>query len=150
MSDQYPPPSSESVRRRMSRTKSTETRPERRLRSALHRRGARYRLQQSLLENRRFKADVVFSKPRVVVFIDGCFWHSCPKHASSPKANADWWEAKLQRNRDRDAWANSALVDAGWTVVRVWEHADVEAAADRILEILGAEPRIAQVVQVDL
>jgi DNA mismatch endonuclease (patch repair protein) len=70
------------------------------------------------------------------VFVDGCFWHSCPVHASWPKANADWWKAKLEANRSRDRDTDAKMIEAGWTVVRVWEHEDSTAAAHRVAEAL--------------
>ncbi len=69
------------------------------------------------------KPDFVFRRERVAVFVDGCFWHGCPKpkHAPLPKNNADWWATKLSRNKARDLLANRTLRKAGWTVLRVWE-----------------------------
>lgn len=81
---------------------------------------------------RRRRVDIVFSTARLAVFVDGCFWHSCPLHGSMPKNNADWWQQKLEANRRRDGDADSSLVANGWSVFRVWEHEDVRAAADRI------------------
>lgn len=80
----------------------------------------------------RSRADIVFGPSRVAVFVDGCFWHSCPEHSSIPKNNREWWVAKLAANTERDERVNTALVDAGWVVVRVWEHEEMEVAAERI------------------
>jgi DNA mismatch endonuclease (patch repair protein) len=74
----------------------------------------------------------------VAVYVDGCFWHSCPLHATKPAANAEWWEAKLSRNRARDRATDKALLDAGWAVVRVWEHEDPILAADRVEALVAA------------
>jgi len=80
---------------------------------------------------------VVFPRQRVAVFVDGCFWHRCPEHGTSPRANNDYWTAKLDRNVARDRRNNEALVAAGWTVLRVWEHEDPVDAASRIAETLA-------------
>jgi DNA mismatch endonuclease (patch repair protein) len=84
----------------------------------------------------RREADVVFPKARVAVFVDGCFWHGCPDHASWPKANAPWWRAKIEANRRRDADTDARLSRAGWKVVRVWTHDDPQAKAAEIAEIV--------------
>jgi DNA mismatch endonuclease (patch repair protein) len=125
-------PSSPSVSRRMSAAARAHTAPERALRSALHRRGLRFRIQCPLPFDRRRKADISFPRETVAVFVDGCFWHSCPEHATHPKANADFWRVKLERNRERDADTDRRLADAGWSVIRIWEHEDPETAADRV------------------
>jgi DNA mismatch endonuclease (patch repair protein) len=80
----------------------------------------------------RTKADLVFLGPRVAVYIDGCFWHGCPEHATWPKNNREFWKSKIEENVARDRRVDTALEDAGWRVVRVWEHEDPEDAADRI------------------
>ena len=123
----------------MSRTRSRGTAPELALRSALHRRGLRFRVQTPLDFDRRRRADIVFPRERVAIFVDGCFWHSCPDHATFPKANAAFWEQKLATNRARDEDTNRRLRAAGWHVVRFWEHEDpLEAAVevDRTLKRL--------------
>lgn len=84
----------------------------------------------------RRRADVVFGPARVAVFVDGCFWHGCPSHASWPKNNADFWREKIETNQRRDRDTDRRLAEAGWVVVRVWEHEDLEAAADRVERIL--------------
>lgn len=113
----------------MSRQLSRDTVPERVLRSRLHARGLRFRLHRRVLPGVRREVDIVFPTARVAVFIDGCFWHGCPQHASWPKSNATWWRDKLERNRRRDADTDEKLKRAGWTVLRFWEHEDPEAAA---------------------
>jgi DNA mismatch endonuclease (patch repair protein) len=75
---------------------------------------------------------------RVAVFVDGCFWHGCPQHCRMPTRNRSYWEAKIGRNRERDATISAALIQGGWTVVRVWEHEPVTAAAARIGAALSA------------
>jgi DNA mismatch endonuclease (patch repair protein) len=83
-------------------------------------------------------ADVVFRRAQVAVYVDGCFWHGCPVHATWPKANADWWKDKLQSNQRRDASTDRALADAGWVAVRVWEHEDACDVAQRVDALVRA------------
>ena len=80
----------------------------------------------------RTRPDIVFTGARVAVFVDGCFWHRCPEHGSSPKTNAGWWRLKLDNNVKRDRTTDAALAEAGWTVIRIWEHEDASTAADRV------------------
>lgn len=127
-----PKPSSVEARNRMRANRSRDTTPETELRSLLHRRGLRFRVDVSPIPGVRRRADVVFPRARVAVFVDGCFWHGCPLHATWPKANADFWREKIETNRRRDEDTNRKFAEAGWTVVRVWEHEDVEAASLRI------------------
>ncbi|MGW1193989.1 very short patch repair endonuclease [Streptomyces sp. NPDC002559] len=127
-----------SVRAVMSANKGKDTKPELMLRSALHRRGMRYRVGVRPLPALRRTADVVFPKAKVAVFVDGCFWHGCPEHYRPAKRRGQKWEDKIQANRDRDAATNLALKEAGWTVVRIWEHEDLDEAADRVKEIVTA------------
>lgn len=103
----------------MSRVKGKNSAAERALRSALHARGLRFRL------HRRVDgviADIVFSSSRVLVFVDGCFWHGCPRHATFPKSNTTYWLPKLAGNKERDKRQSGRLRRAGWRVIRVWEH----------------------------
>ena len=109
-----------------------DTRPELALRQELHRRGHRYRVHVTPLPGVRCKPDLVFGKARVAVFVHGCFWHRCPTHATTPKANAGFWQNKFDANVARDRRNQQALRAAGWTVVVVWEHDDPDEAADRI------------------
>jgi DNA mismatch endonuclease, patch repair protein len=114
----------------MSRLGRRDTLPELAIRSELHRRGLRFRVDRAPLPGLRSRADIVFGPARVAVYVDGCFWHSCPEHGTMPKANAEWWERKLKRNQERDIETDRALREHGWEVVRIWEHEDpVEAAA---------------------
>ena len=94
--------------------------------------GYRYRVDMAPLPGLRRKADLVFTRRRVAVFVDGCFWHRCPEHATLPAANRDWWEAKLARNVERDTETNRLLTEAGWTVLRVWECEPPDIAAQRV------------------
>ncbi|WP_374228700.1 very short patch repair endonuclease [Pseudonocardia sp. ICBG162] len=136
------PPSSPDVSRRMSAQARTGTSPEMALRRELHRRGRRFRVEFRFDIDglRRRRADLVFTRRRVAVFVDGCFWHRCPRHATSPKSNGSWWAAKLATNVARDADTDTRLRGAGWTVVRVWEHEDPVAAADRVETCLDTVP----------
>src|SRR5690349_1319610 len=97
-----PKPSSEEARRRMERQAQRNTSPETALRSELHRRGLRFRIHQRPIAGLRREADIALASARVAVFVDGCFWHGCPDHATWPKANKEWWRTKIQRNQDRD------------------------------------------------
>jgi len=112
------------------RTKSTGA--ELALRAELHRRNLRYRLQQQPVPGLRRTADLIFRPSRVVVMVDGCFWHCCPVHGTMPRANGDWWEAKLRRNVERDRETDSKLAESGWLVIRVWEHESPSEAANRV------------------
>ncbi|MTV24063.1 very short patch repair endonuclease [Nitriliruptoraceae bacterium ZYF776] len=139
---QRPKPSSEQIRERFSRQRRTGTGPELTLRRELHGRGWRYRADHPPLPDlRRRRADIVFTRLRVAIFVDGCFWHACPQHATAPKANADWWRAKLETNVARDRDTDARLEEAGWTVVRVWEHEPPPEAADRIEAVLRKRRR---------
>jgi DNA mismatch endonuclease (patch repair protein) len=125
-------------RRAMQAQREHDTGPELLLRRTLHSRGLRYYVHRRLLSDLRREADVVFPRARLAVFVDGCFWHSCPQHRTSPARNGGWWSAKLERNRTRDADTDRRLRDAGWVVVRVWEHEGAGHAADRIEALLKA------------
>ena len=127
---------SQVVRRRMAMQATRDTEPELLLRRVLHGRGLRYRLHRRPIDGLRRTADIVFSGRRLAVFVDGCFWHGCPEHGSLPKNNRSWWEAKLSANTLRDRETDEALRAAGWGVLRIWEHEDPEAAADRVVEQL--------------
>lgn len=129
---QAPPPSSEQARRRMVATRGRDTRPERELRSQLHRLGLRFRIHQAVLPGIRREADIVFGPARIAVFVDGCFWHGCPQHRTMAKANAAYWQEKIETNRRRDADTNARLRADGWRVIRIWEHEDPSVAARRI------------------
>ena len=128
---------SQDVRRRMATQSTRDTEPELRLRRVLHGRGFRYRLHRRPVDGFRRTADIVFTRAKVAVFVDGCFWHRCPQHGTEPKANAAWWKVKLDKNVGRDRETDQVLTAAGWTVIRVWEHEDPEVAAGRVAELLG-------------
>lgn len=111
-----------------------DTEPEMALRRVLHRRGLRYKLDASIVPGtRRRRVDIVFPGPKVAVFVDGCFWHSCPQHSPSiPTTNGWYWADKLQRNELRDRDTDARLAEAGWKVIRVWEHEPPEKSASVI------------------
>ncbi len=114
----------------MQANRRRDTSPELAVRRLLHARGLRFRVDYRVEKSLRARADIVFTRRRVAVFIDGCFWHGCPLHATQPKSNADYWGPKLARNILRDRETDVALRDAGWTVLRFWEHEDpVEVVA---------------------
>jgi DNA mismatch endonuclease, patch repair protein len=135
-----PEPSSAAVSARMAKQPRVGTTPEMALRRELHRRGRRFRVDHRIDVDglRRRRADVVFTRRRVAIFVDGCFWHACPQHATSPKVNGDWWAAKLATNVARDRDTDDRLAAAGWTVVRVWEHEPTTDAADRVERVVVA------------
>ena len=125
-----PAASSPESLRRMQRQRRRDTKPELTLRRELHRLGLRFRVDRAVIPGVRRRADVVFTGARVAVFVDGCFWHSCPQHRSAPRSNADWWAQKLARNVERDRDTDRRLIEAGWVPLHVWEHEDpVDAAA---------------------
>ena len=126
----YPMPSSEAVSNVMRGNRKTGSRPEASLRRELHARGLRYRKNPSLRTNVGVvRPDLTFAGPKVAVFVDGCFWHSCPFHGTTPGTNRSYWEPKLRRNRERDRLVTAALIAQGWVVVRVWEHEPLAGAA---------------------
>jgi DNA mismatch endonuclease (patch repair protein) len=122
----------------MRSNRGRDTGPERAVRTLLHQAGFRYRVDYAPLGGRR-RADIVFVRKKVAVFIDGCFWHSCPIHASQPRRNADYWLPKLQRNVARDRETDEQLEEAGWTVLRFWEHESPASVASRVSDVV--QPR---------
>lgn len=138
--DAYPNPSSNAVSAVMRANRKTDTKPEVRLRSALQRRGLRFRKNLLLrLGSVRVRPDVVFPARKVAIFVDGCFWHRCPAHGVSPRSNSAYWQEKLDGNVARDTKVTAQLRAQGWTVIRVWEHADPEDAAAAIALALRGE-----------
>ncbi len=106
----------------MQSNRGRDTLPELAARSALYREGFRFRVHYKALPSVRGDVDIALTRHRLAVFIDGCFWHGCPLHATRPATNREWWGAKLDGNISRDARTNAALVEAGWSVLRFWEH----------------------------
>jgi DNA mismatch endonuclease (patch repair protein) len=134
-----PDPPSEVTRNRLVRQRRRDTKPEVEIRRRLHALGVRFRVDAPLEPGLRTRGDIVWRGRRVVVFVDGCFWHGCPQHATSPTANAAWWRAKLDANIARDRRAEEFLRERGWTVLRIWEHEDPDSAVERILPLIGRD-----------
>ena len=120
--------------------KRTDTKPEIALRAELHRRGLRFRKDYflSIAGARGVRADIVFTRARVAVFIDGCFWHGCPQHGHAPRRNTGYWGPKLERNRRRDQLVTERLVEADWRVIRLWEHVPPPEAAELVASSVRA------------
>lgn len=129
-------PPAAALSRKMSTLARADTAPEIALRKALHARGLRYRVQLHVPGNRRRHIDVAFTRAKVAVMVDGCFWHGCPEHGTRPLANREWWDWKIARNTERDRDTTRLLTEQGWTVVRVWEHEDPDEAAGRVERIV--------------
>ena len=127
-----PSPSSESVSRRMRNTPRRDTPVEIRVRALLQESQLDFEVDCSLPGVTRARPDVVFRAERVAVFLDGCFWHSCPEHGTTPEANRRWWIEKLAANVERDRRHDRELGDAGWLVLRFWEHEAPEFVAEEI------------------
>ncbi|WP_456849626.1 very short patch repair endonuclease [Bradyrhizobium sp. USDA 4504] len=120
----------------MSRTHGRDNPQERALRSALFREGFRFRVHYRVPGVARRSIDVAFVGSRLAVFLDGCFWHGCPQHATWPARNADFWRQKIEANRKRDRETDALLAATGWRVVRIWEHEDTDAAVARIRDVV--------------
>jgi DNA mismatch endonuclease (patch repair protein) len=134
----YPHPLNEGRAANMRANRRTDTKPELALRRALHARGLRYRkdYRLDLADGRRVRPDIVFTRRKVAVFVDGCFWHACPDHGSKPKNNEWYWSPKLLKNVQRDQLNNTALTLAGWTVIRVWEHVPLDDAVNTVVSAI--------------
>jgi DNA mismatch endonuclease, patch repair protein len=133
----YPHPSSAAVSAVMKGNRKRDTTPEMLIRRLLHSQGLRYRVNHRLLlGDVAVRPDIVFVRRRLAVFVDGCFWHSCPEHGTQPRANPTYWGPKLARNQARDQLVNERLTLSGWTVLRVWEHEPPATAVERIVEAL--------------
>ncbi len=133
---EHPVPSSAGVSARMSRHPRRDTGPELALRRLLHADGYRYRVNYPVPGLPRRSIDIAFTRAKVAVFIDGCFWHGCPDHGQVPTANNAWWIAKLARNRERDVATTAHLEALGWAVLRVWEHTSPQDAFDKACDLL--------------
>ncbi|WP_082789453.1 very short patch repair endonuclease [Tsukamurella pseudospumae] len=134
--------SSDGVRRSMKSNRRRDTQPELAVRREAHRLGLRYFVDRAPLRDlARRRADLVFPRLKVAIYVDGCFWHGCPEHHSVSKTNAEFWATKVEKNRARDEDTNQRLRKAGWTVVRVWEHEDPATAAAAIKDVVDAAKR---------
>lgn len=120
------------IRRSMQGNRGRDTNPELLVRRALHRKGLRYRVDVQPIPGLRRRADIVFGPTKIAIFIDGCFWHRCPEHATDPATNVEYWRRKFARNVECDRETNGELEARGWLVIRVWEHEDPEAVALRV------------------
>ncbi len=120
-------------RRNMQAIRRTDTKPEVALRAALHRLGLRFRKDFRIdLPAGRVRPDIVFTRARVAVFVDGCFWHACPEHGRQPTKNVGYWSPKLQRTADRDRLNTARLEANGWKVIRAWEHEPLADVVGRV------------------
>ncbi len=138
----HPGGAAEHVSRRMSGLRRRDTRPELELRRLLHAQGLRYRVAYPIPGQRRRTIDIAFTRRRLAVFVDGCFWHGCPAHGTRPGgSNSAWWATKIAANQARDADSTRVLRDLGWDVLRVWEHEAPEHAAGLVVAALtGRSP----------
>ncbi|MEV6065563.1 very short patch repair endonuclease [Nocardia sp. NPDC052001] len=133
----YPAPLNDGRSRNMRANRRTDTKPEVALRRELHRLGYRYRKDFRLdLGSAKVRPDIVFTARKVAVFVDGCFWHVCPVHGRQPATNEWYWAPKLRRTMERDLAANIALAEAGWRVVRLWEHESLHSAVAAVTRVL--------------
>ncbi|WP_405817089.1 very short patch repair endonuclease [Streptomyces sp. NBC_01390] len=130
--------SSAARRRNMQAIRSRDTKPEWLIRRLVHARGLRYRVAARPLPDLRRTADLVFRPAKVAVFIDGCYWHGCPEHYVPPRTNSGYWSEKVVRNVKRDRDTDHRLVEAGWLVLRFWEHEPSVICADKIAEMVLA------------
>ena len=136
----HPIASSNGASATMRANRRSNTQPEVRIRSLLHRAGFRFRKDHAIkLGSEKVRPDVVFSKKQLAVFIDGCFWHNCPEHGRIPRLNAEYWRLKLAYNSDRDRQSNLALENAGWLVLRIWEHVQPNDAVNQIAKCLDSK-----------
>ena len=140
----YPSAKSPSVSAVMRGNVRRDTRPELALRSELWKRGLRYRVDMPLSVGGGLtvRPDIIFTRARIAVFVDGCYWHACPLHWRLPKHNVEYWTKKVERNRLRDIRVNEGLIQSGWAVVRLWEHDAVIAGADSIEEAVHLRGRL--------
>ncbi|MFB8755105.1 very short patch repair endonuclease [Streptomyces sp. NPDC059852] len=130
--------SSAARRRNMQAIRSRDTKPEKLLRQLVHAKGLRYRVAARPLPDLRRTADMVFGPAKVAVFVDGCYWHGCPDHYVPPKTNSGYWSEKVLRNVERDRDTDQRLRDAGWLVLRFWEHDSAEDCALAVAAAVAA------------
>jgi DNA mismatch endonuclease (patch repair protein) len=134
-----PVASSPATRRVMQTVRRRDTQPEMALRSALHEAGLRFRKDFKPEPDLKCKADIVFPKKKVCIFVDGCFWNRCRQHFVLPKANSAWWKEKIQSTVDRDLNQTRLLRSRGWRVHRVWEHEIVGRRLDQVVALVLAK-----------
>lgn len=133
----HPGSSGDDVSRRMSKLRRRDNDRELSLRRALHAAGYRFRVTHPVPGLRRRTIDIAFTRRRVAVLLDGCFWHGCPVHGTDPRSNRAWWAEKIASNRARDRDTDSHLTTLGWIVVRIWEHEDLAEALQRVRAVTG-------------
>lgn len=139
----YPEPTSAAATKIGKANKRVDTKAEVRLRSALHAMGLRFRKDMLVRAGTvRTHPDIVFTRARVAVFVDGCFWHRCPEHGTIPKSNPNYWIPKLDANVARDQRVTAALEAEGWTVLRIWEHEPVATVLPRVTEATRDSPAV--------
>ena len=133
--DLYPYPLSEKVTSSMKGNRRVGTKPEKDLRSSLHQLGFRFRKDYPIDvgSKRKCRPDIVFTKKKIAVYVDGCFWHLCPEHGHIPSHNREYWVNKLNKNASRDEQDSALLAENGWTVVRIWEHISMEKAVQIVV-----------------
>ncbi|MGV8979180.1 MAG: very short patch repair endonuclease [Cellulomonas sp.] len=141
--------SSDAARRSMQSNRSRDTAPELALRHHLHARRLRYRVAYPPIPSLRRTADIAFTRARVAVFVDGCFWHGCPEHYRAPTLNAEYWAPKVARNQARDTDTTAQLRAAGWTVLRYWEHEDPWTVADMVEAVVRGKADLRRTAQPD-
>jgi DNA mismatch endonuclease (patch repair protein) len=119
--------------------KRRDTLPEMQIRRLVHSAGLRYRVDHPPLQSqRRLRADLVFTRLKIAVFIDGCFWHGCPRHYKPSRTNTEYWTNKIENNRARDARTDEQLKISGWSVLRFWAHVPPDVAAQEIVALVRA------------
>ncbi|RDS82346.1 very short patch repair endonuclease [Dyella monticola] len=127
--------------RRMAKIRQKGTDAEIALRREIRKMGLRYRVDYEVLKKPRRVADIAFPRRKIAIFVDGCFWHGCPAHATWPKQNAEFWRQKIEANRQRDNDTNDRLQDLGWTVLRFWSHESPSEAAKTIARVVATADR---------
>lgn len=132
------PPVAAATRKTMQANRGRDTRPEVALRSALHSLGLRFRVDHPLPFDRRRRADIVFTRVGLYVFLDGCFWHGCPEHFVTPKTRTSFWVNKINSNRARDQDTDTRLTAIGLQALRIWEHETVTKAAAAVMHSYGS------------
>lgn len=126
------------VRRSMQGNRRRDTKPEIAVRRLVHAAGLRYRVDHKPLGSLNRRADLVFPRQKIAVFIDGCFWHGCPEHHTVARSNETFWAEKVRRNRERDRDTDERLESNGWLILRAWEHEPPADVAQRVIEAVKA------------
>lgn len=141
----HPGSSGAAVSARMAGLARRDTAPEVAIRRLLHARGLRYRVAYPVPGNRRRTIDIAFTRLKIAVFVDGCFWHNCPQHGTQPGSNAEWWIVKLAANKARDRDTGRHLESLGWISIRFWEHESAEGVARSVAKVVDDCERIIQI-----